>query len=77
MSTWKLTIISSKEEGVKGREDIIPPPHQIEGELLIVNEDLLSEKGIMDRNGMYLSLFYCLCYTEERSMYVSEEKLGV
>ena len=42
--------------------------------VLVVDGDIIVDKGGMNRNGMYLYTFYCLCYIKKRSIYVSEEQ---
>ena len=47
-----------------------------QGELLNIDGDTDAEEPCMIENGMYLSIFYCLCYVEEISTDILEEQMS-
>ena len=76
ISNGSLELISAGGGVGKGREDSISDlPPKGEGELLIINGYPVFEEGAIYGNGMYLSLFYCLCFVKERNMDMLEEQL--
>ena len=86
ISSSSLLYFSSKEE-VEMEEPISHPPKKEEGGLLIINVDPEVVEPCMFVEGVYLSMFYCLCYdtdiykdmsedhvAEERDMDLNEEE---
>ena len=51
-------------------------PKKEEGVLLTINGDLADGEPCMFVKGMYLSLFFCLCYDTNISTYISEDQMA-
>ena len=50
-------------------------PKKEQGALLTIDGDPEAGKPFMFRKGMYLSVFYCLCYEMGISTYMLEEQV--
>ena len=69
-----LVFLSEKEE-VEMEESISHLPEKEEGVLLTINGNPEVGEPYMFLKGMYLSVFYCLCYDTNISTDMSEDKV--
>ena len=63
--TGSITLILAEEEVYKGGEEIISNlPKRDESEFIVIDEKPGVEEGVIYVNGLYFSVFYCLCFTK-------------
>ena len=74
ISSSSFVFLSSKEE-VEMDEPISHFPEKEQGELLTINGDPEVEEPCMFVKGMYLSVFYYLCYAKDISADMSEDQV--
>ena len=75
ISSSSLVFLSSKEN-VDMNEPISHLPEKEEGELLTINGDPEVGGPCMFVKGMYLSMFFCLCYVKDISTDMSEDQVA-
>ena len=75
LGSSSLVFLSSKEE-VEMDEPLSHSNQKEQGELLTIVGDPEVGEPCMFVNGMYLSVFYCLCYEMDVSTYMSEDKVS-
>ena len=75
ISFSSLVLLSSKEE-VYMDETISHSPEKQQGELLTIVGDPEVGEPCMFEKGMYLYVFYCLCYVKDISTYMSEDQVA-
>ena len=75
MSSCSLMVLFSKVE-VDMDEPLSKLPKKEQGQFLIIDGYPEVEEPCMFEIGMYLSLFYCVCYVKEISEDVLEEQVS-
>ena len=70
-----LVFLSYKEE-VDMDKPILHLPEKEQGELLTIDGDTDVGEPCMFVKGMYLPVFYCLCFAKNRSTYMSEYQVA-
>ena len=77
MSYFSLLYVCSKEEVCLDMEEPISNlPQKEKGELLIIDGNPEVEEPWMFERGMYIPVFYSLCYVKEISMDMLEEQVS-
>ena len=74
MGSSLLVFLSLKEE-VEMDESLSNSPEKEQGKFLIIDENNEVVEPCMFLIGLYLSLFYCLCYIKDMSTDLSEEQV--
>ena len=75
IGSCSLVYLSEKEE-VEMEESITLYPEIEEGVPLTINGDPMDVEHCMFVKGMYLSVFYCLCYDTDISTYIPKEQVA-
>ena len=75
MSTYFIYFLLTKEEVGQGGEDSISNlPPKDEGEFLTIDRGPFFERYGMNKEGMYLFIFYCLAFISYRAVNMLEER---
>ena len=75
IGSFSLVYLSEKEE-VEMEESITLFPEKEEGVPLTINGDPVDGEPCMFVKGIYLSIFYCLCYDTNIYTYISEYQVA-